>query len=179
MTNNKTTIAKITSSSYWRSVSSVILRFGLGAGFLSAVADRLGLWGAFGEPNVEWGNFSRFLEYTQVLNWYVPAGMIPLLGVIATGVETLFGVLLIAGWHTRATAMLSALLLLTFGVAMTLSLGIKAPLNFAVFTGVGGALLLASCRSFPFSVDQLLLRRKHLAEPGRRQHDPETVQLNG
>src|SRR4029077_9153304 len=60
-------------------------------------------------------------------------------GVIATGAEILFGLLLLVGWHTRATALLSGLLLLSFGVAMTLALGVKAPLNFAVFTGVGGA----------------------------------------
>ena len=140
----------------WGSLSSVILRYALGLGFLSAVADRLGLWGSFGQPNVEWGNFARFLEYTQMLNWYVPAGMIPTLGVVATGAESIFGLLLIVGWHTRAIALLSGLLLLTFGVAMTLALGIKAPLNFAVFTGVGGALLLANCQRFPFSVDELL-----------------------
>lgn len=143
----------------WSGFSSVILRYGLGFGFLSAVADRLGLWGPFGQPNVEWGDFSRFLEYTQTLNWWVPAGMIPLMGVIATVAETAFGVLLIVGWRTRETALLSALLLLTFAGAMTLSLGIKAPLNYAVFTGVGGALLLSSCKRFPFTVDQLLLRR--------------------
>jgi hypothetical protein len=45
------------------SYATMLLRIGLGVGFLSAVADRLGLWGAFGQPNVEWGNFSRFLEY--------------------------------------------------------------------------------------------------------------------
>src|SRR6185369_2924772 len=137
-----------------RSFSSVFLRCALGLGFLSAVADRLGLWGPFGQPNVEWGNFSRFLEYTHTLNWYWPAGMIPALGVIATGAESLFGLLLLVGWHTRIAALLSGLLLLSFGVAMTLALGIKAPLNFAVFTGVGGALLLANCRSFSFSLDQ-------------------------
>jgi len=49
--------------------------------------------------------------------------------------------------------------MLTFAAAMTFALGIKAPLNFAVFTGVGGALVLASCERFPFSVDELLLRR--------------------
>jgi hypothetical protein len=42
--------------------ANLLLRVGLGVGFLSAVADRFGLWGAFGQPNVEWGNFSRFLE---------------------------------------------------------------------------------------------------------------------
>lgn len=42
---------------------------------------------------------------------------------------------------------------------MTLALGAKAPLNFAVFTGVGGALLLATCERFPLGLDALLLRR--------------------
>jgi len=139
--------------------ATLLLRIGLGIGFLSAVADRLGLWGAFGQPNVEWGNFSRFLEYTHTLNWYLPVGMVMPLGIIATGAEIFLGLLLIVGWHTRAAALLSGLLLLTFGVAMTLALGIKVPLNFAVLTGIGGALLLASCDSFPFSVDELLSHR--------------------
>jgi uncharacterized membrane protein YphA (DoxX/SURF4 family) len=145
--------------SKFASYASLLLRVGLGVGFLSAVADRLGLWGTFGQPNVEWGNFSRFLEYTRTLNWYLPEGMILPLGVTATGAEILFGLLLLVGWHTRVAALLSGLLLLTFGVSMTLALGIKAPLNFAVLTGIGGALLLASCDNFPFSVDELLSRR--------------------
>ena len=138
--------------------ATLLLRMGLGIGFLSAVADRLGLWGPFGQPNVEWGNFSRFLEYTHSLNWYLPDGMILPLGVIATGAEILFGLLLLVGWRTRVAALLSGLLLLTFGVSMTLALGIKAPLNYAVLTGIGGALLLANCERFPFSVDEFLSR---------------------
>ena len=152
---NTTTVKDSKLASY----ATLLLRIGLGVGFLSAVADRLGLWGAFGQPNVEWGNFSRFLEYTHILNWYLPAGMILPLGIIATGAEILFGLLLLFGWHTRTAALLSGLLLLTFGVSMTLALGIKAPLNYAVLTGIGGALLLASRESFPFSVDELLSRR--------------------
>src|SRR3984957_4154327 len=141
------------------SYATLLLRVGLGVGFLSACADRLGLWGAFGQPNVEWGNFSRLLEYTHTLNWYLPAAMILPLGIIDTGAETLFGLPPLVGWHTRIAAMLSGLLLLTFGTAMTLALGVKAPLNFAVLTGIGGALLLANCERFPFSVDELLSRR--------------------
>ena len=148
----------------WGSMSSVFLRYALGLGFLSAVADRFGLWGAFGQPNVEWGTFTRFLEYTHTLNWYVPARLIPPLGVIATVAETLFGLLLLVGWHTRVIARLSGLLLLSFGLAMTLALGVKAPLNFAVFTGVGGAWLLSHCERFPFSVDALLFRRALVEE---------------
>jgi uncharacterized membrane protein YphA (DoxX/SURF4 family) len=85
--------------------------------------------------------------------------MVPSIGGIATGAEILFGVLLLVGWHTRAAALLSGLLLMTFGVSMTLAVGIKAPLNFAVLTGVGGAMLLATCETFPFSLDELLSRR--------------------
>jgi uncharacterized membrane protein YphA (DoxX/SURF4 family) len=150
-----TTIVK---DSKFAGYATLLLRIGLGVGFLSAVADRFGLWGAFGQPNVEWGNFARFLEYTHTLNWYLPAGMILPLGVIATGAEIIFGLLLVVGWRTRTAALLSALLLLTFGVAMTVALGIKAPLNFAVLTGIGGALLLANCEMFPFSVDALVSR---------------------
>jgi uncharacterized membrane protein YphA (DoxX/SURF4 family) len=139
--------------------ASLLLRIGLGVGFLSAVADRLGLWGAFGQPNVEWGNFSRFLEYTHTLNWYLPDAMTLPLGIIATCAEILLGFLLLLGWRTRASALLSALLMLVFGAAMTLALGVKAPLNFAVLTGIGGSLLLSTCESFPFSVDELLSRR--------------------
>jgi uncharacterized membrane protein YphA (DoxX/SURF4 family) len=141
------------------SYASLLLRIGLGVGFPSAVGDRFGLWGAFGQPNVDWGNFSRFLEYTHTLNWYLPSAMILPLGVVATGAEILIGRLLLIGWRTRAAALLSGLLLLTFGAAMTVALGIKAPLNFAVLTGIGGSLLLANCESFPFSVDEFLSRR--------------------
>jgi uncharacterized membrane protein YphA (DoxX/SURF4 family) len=152
--------------SKFASYATLMLRIGLGVGFLSAVADRFGLWGPFGQPNVEWGNFSRFLEYTHTLNWYLPAGMVLPLGIIATSAEILFGLLLLVGWHTRAAAKLSGLLLLTFAVSMTLALGIKAPLNYAVLTGIGGALLLASCESFPFSVDELLSRSSNVDRKG-------------
>ena len=144
--------------------SSAFLRCALGLGFLSAVADRFGLWGPFGRPNVAWGNFSRFLEYTHTLNWYLPAAMIPALGVIATGAELLFGILLLVGWYTRVTALLSGLLLLVFGMSMALGLGVQAPLNAAVFTAAGGAFLLATCERVPFSVDELLVHRIHSEE---------------
>ncbi|MGH9762325.1 MAG: hypothetical protein ACREDR_24355 [Blastocatellia bacterium] len=43
-------------------------RFALGASFLSAVADRFGLWGPYGAKNVSWGNFAHFAEYTGAVN---------------------------------------------------------------------------------------------------------------
>lgn len=45
-------------------LAAVFLRLALAAGFLSAVADRLGLWGPPGTPGVAWGGFGPFLAYT-------------------------------------------------------------------------------------------------------------------
>jgi uncharacterized membrane protein YphA (DoxX/SURF4 family) len=138
--------------------SSVFLRLALGTSFLSAVADRFGIWGAYGQPNVSWGNYARFVDYTAKLNWFLPAAMIPALALIATAAETLFGLLLILGWKTRITALLSGVLLTTFALTMTMALGVKAPLNFSVFSAAGGALLLGVCGNFPFSLDESLQR---------------------
>jgi thiosulfate dehydrogenase [quinone] large subunit len=52
--------------------SSVFLRLALGISFLSAVTDRFGLWGVYGQPNVSWGNYARF-DYTAKLNWFLPS----------------------------------------------------------------------------------------------------------
>ena len=84
--------------------------------------------------------------------------MIPTLAMIATAAETIFGLLLVLGWKTRITALLSGVLLITFALAMTMVLGVKAPLDLSVFSASGGALLLATCTDFPFSLDELLQR---------------------
>src|SRR5215831_195174 len=89
------------------SFSSVFLRFALGLSLLSAVADRFGWWGPFGQPNVAWGNFARFVDYTGTLNWFVPRSLIPALAVVATCAEISFGLLLLAGWQTRIAAVCS------------------------------------------------------------------------
>src|SRR6185437_2052306 len=90
----------------WRRLaafSSMLLRVAVGASFLSAIADRFGLWGAYGQPNVAWGNYARFVHYTAELNWFLPAAMISVLAIIATAAETLFCLLLVLGLKTQAT----------------------------------------------------------------------------
>jgi hypothetical protein len=47
-------------------------RFALGASFLSAVADRFGLWGPYGAKNVSWGNFAHFVHYTGAVTSLFP-----------------------------------------------------------------------------------------------------------
>ena len=141
-------------------VSSVFLRLALGISFLSAVADRFGLWGVYGQPNVAWGNYARFVAYTAKLNWFFPTGMIPVLANLSTVAETLFGLLLVLGWKTRTTALLSGVLVTTFALAMTVALGVKAPLDMSVFSAAGGALLLATSADLPFSLDELVRRNR-------------------
>src|SRR5215471_14080126 len=136
--------------------SSVFLRLALGVSFLSAVADRFGLWGSFGKPHVAWGTFARFVAYTGQLNRFLPKTTIPALAIVVTCAEILVGILPVLGWQTRIAALSSGVLLLLFAVTMTGALGIKAPLDFSVFSASGGAFLLASCTEFPFSIDRLL-----------------------
>jgi uncharacterized membrane protein YphA (DoxX/SURF4 family) len=123
---------------------TVYLRVALGAAFLSAVADRFGLWGPFGTPNVAWGEFGRFVAYVGKLNWFVPEGLWPLAAWLSTAAELALGLLLLVGLWTRVAATLSALLLLVFALAMTVALGPEAPLAFSVWSASAGAALLAA-----------------------------------
>jgi putative oxidoreductase len=61
-------------------IATVSLRFALALAFLSAVADRFGLWGKPGSPGVSWGNMTQFNAYVAKLNWFLPAAVIPLTG---------------------------------------------------------------------------------------------------
>ena len=95
-------------------------------------------------------------EAGKLISWTVAKqGMKTADAIVATFAETLFGILLVLAWQTRRIALLSGVLLLLFAVTMTEALGIKAPLDFSVFSAAGGAFLLASCGEYPFSIDQL------------------------
>lgn len=143
----------------WSRVATVYLRLALGAAFLSAVADRFGIWGPPGTPLVGWGNFHNFLSYAAKINPWFPASWIPLIGGIATTCEIAFGVALILGFKTRIAAFLSGLLLLAFALGMAFGLGVKAPLDYSVFTASAGSFLLACAESYPWSLDSLRAKR--------------------
>jgi uncharacterized membrane protein YphA (DoxX/SURF4 family) len=85
-------------------------RFALGGSFLSAVADRFGLWGPYGAKNVSWGDFAHFVEYTGAVMSLFPSSLTVSFAWAATVAETLFGILLIAGFKTRMVSGLSGLL---------------------------------------------------------------------
>jgi uncharacterized membrane protein YphA (DoxX/SURF4 family) len=119
------------------------MRMALAAGFLSAVADRFGLWGPIGTPGVSWGGFARFLDYTATLLPYLPTSLVAVAGWASTVAEIVLGVALLAGVRVRLAALASGVLLLTFAIAMTTALGPEAPLSYSVWTAAAGAFLLA------------------------------------
>jgi uncharacterized membrane protein YphA (DoxX/SURF4 family) len=121
----------------------VYARFALGAGFLSAVADRFGLWGPPGARHVAWGDFQHFLGYTATLNPSLPARVIPAVGVAATVCEIVLGIALIVGISTPLVAALSGCLLLAFAAGMTVGPGVKTALDASVFAASAAAFLLA------------------------------------
>lgn len=128
------------------------LRFALAAGFLSAVADRVGLWGPPGAEGVAWGDFSAFVDYTATLVPYVPEASVPALGAAVTGAEVLLGIALILGYRLRWTATASGFLLLLFALSMALWTGFKSALDASVFAASGGAFLLAFVSRQPLSL---------------------------
>ena len=117
-----------------------------------------------------WGSYIRFVAYTAKLLWLLPPATVPALALAATVAETFFGLLLILGWKTRLASLLSGILLTTFALSMTLAFGVKAPLDYSVFSAAGGALLLATCTRFPFSLDGLSGDRPK-ANRSRDDHD--------
>lgn len=117
----------------------IYARVALGVAFLSAVADRFGLWGKYGG----WGNFATFTKYTAEVNSFMPSFTIPFLAWTATIAETALGIALILGLFMRWAALGTAILLALFGVAMAISLGVKSPMDYSVFSASAAALLLA------------------------------------
>lgn len=128
----------------WQSFCCLFLRIALALIFLSAVADRFGLWGAHGTKYAVWGDFKHFVDYTAQLNPFLPPNLILISAWTTTILETVLGIMLLIGIYTRFAATASGILLLLFAIAMTLALGVKAPLDYSVFAASAGAFLLGA-----------------------------------
>jgi putative oxidoreductase len=128
--------------------AEIFLRIALAAGFLSAVADRFGLWGPPGATNVVWGAWQPFIEYVAILNWFAPQALHSTLGWGATIAEVVIAAGLLVGWRLRWFAIASGVLLMLFAITMTAAIGIKPPLDYSVFAAAAGSFLLAT-RSKP------------------------------
>ncbi len=63
-------------------IVKLFLRLAISIGFLSAVADRIGMWP---KEVSAWGNWDNFLSYTQLINPWIPHQLIPTIGKISAG----------------------------------------------------------------------------------------------
>lgn len=134
-------------------IIKLFLRLALSAGFLSAVADRLGLYPS--EISV-WGNMDAFLQYTQTMMPWLPAALVPFAGWSATILEILFGLCLFLGIKTRFFAMASGILLLIFGLTMVVAFGFKAPLDYSVFAASAAAFALTTYKEKVIELDEII-----------------------
>jgi len=136
--------------------TQLFLRIAVATTFLSAVADRIGLWGKY----ASWGNWENFLEYSNKLNFYAPELLKEPLAVTATVLEVIFAFLLLIGYKTKVTANLSGLLLIVFAVTMTFAFGIKSTFDYSVWIGAGACFLLANVEKYDYSLDKYLTNEK-------------------
>lgn len=136
--------------------AQLFLRLALGIGFILPVMDRLGMLGQPGEPNVGWGNWSNFIDYTHSLMPYLNRPIAGIMGAIATIAEVVFGILLILGFKTRLTAIGSFALTLTFALSMLFFAGYRTPFNYSVFTVSAASLLLSVIGEYKWSIDASL-----------------------
>lgn len=143
-----------------KTFSQVFLRTALSVSFLSAVADRFGIWGAPGSKSVSWGNWDNFLNYSNSVNSFVSPEIGTLLAYVATALEILLPVLLLIGYKLKWVSLFSGVMLLSFALAMTLSFGVKAPLDYSVFTGAAASFLLSTFDSYKYSLDYYLMKNK-------------------
>lgn len=134
----------------------IFLRLALSASFLSAVADRFGWWPA---EMSAWGNWENFVAYTQVVNPWLPHGLVAPTAIVATAAEIIFPVCLLLGYKTELIARLSGLLLLLFALAMASSTGIKGPFDYSVFTASAAAFALSIMKEKYVELDSVLANK--------------------
>lgn len=122
---------------------SLFARIAIAMSFLSAVADRIGLWTPLlGSENVTWGNMESFIAYTGILVPWIPKLFLPSVAWLVTIIEVILGVLLIIGFQKRYVALCSGILLLIFAFSMVFFSNLKAPLDYSVFTAAACSFLL-------------------------------------
>lgn len=134
-------------------IIKVFLRLAIASAFLSAVADRFGIWG---KSVSVWGTWGNFVDYTRLINPWIPDSLIPLTAIVATSAEIAFAFFLLVGLKTELFARLSGFLLLVFALSMTMSTGIKGAFDYSVFSASAAAFSLSLLREKYLEVDSLI-----------------------
>lgn len=129
-----------------------LLRIALAAGFLSAVASRLNLWGA------QSSGWKKFVDYTAETNSFLPHSWAPVIAIFSTAAEVSIGLMLLVGYQIQKTSLCASVLTLLFAVAMSISYGIKEPLDYSVFAFSAGAFLLSTFPRHQWSFDSFTIK---------------------
>ncbi|MBK5212862.1 MAG: DoxX family protein [Flavobacteriaceae bacterium] len=137
-------------------IIKLFLRLAISFGFLSASADRFGWWP---QDVSAWGNWNAFLEYTEILNPWVPIYLIPTVAITATAAEIIFALFLLLGLKTELVAKLSGFLLLFFALSMTFLTGIKGVFDYSVFSASAAAFALSLMKYKFLEMDSLFLNK--------------------
>lgn len=140
----------------YRKTVKLFLRLAIAGGFLSAVADRFGIW----NYDVVWGDWDNFLNYTQTLLPWLSAPWVKIAAIMATAAEIIFAIFLLIGWKTELFAKLSGTLLLLFALAMSFSTGTKTAFDASVFAASAGAFALGAMRGKFWELDRLIMDNK-------------------
>lgn len=153
----------------WAAVT-LFARLALAVGFLSALADRFGLWGELGTGKVSWGTYEVYLDYVHELAPYLSGGLLDAAGWASTAAEAVLGLTLLLGVALRLSALASAAMLLVFALSMFFFSHPEAPFSASVFSATGLALMLALAPTgtYALSIDRLLgLETANLADARR------------
>ena len=131
-------------------IAVFLLRIALSAGFLSATASRLNLWGS---QSSGWKNF---VHYTAETNSFLPQYLVPAIAVLSTVAELSIGILLLVGYRINKVSLCASILTLLFAVAMSISFGVKEPLDYSAFVFSAGAFLLSTFSHYKWTLEQFL-----------------------
>ncbi len=118
-------------------VVRIALRLSLAAAFWSAVADRFGWWAPLGQGN--WGSMGSFADYAHQLVPFSSGWFLTVIVWGATATEASLGLLLLVGWRPKLVGAATCLVLMIFGIAMAVSLGIESTLSYSVFSAASAA----------------------------------------
>ena len=124
-------------------IIKLFLRIAIALGFLSAVADRFGFWA---KDVSAWGNWDSFLEYTQLINPWMPSTLVLIVGTVVTVIEIVCAISLLIGFKVEIFAKISGFLLLIFALAMITSTGITGVFDYSVLSAAAGAFALSQLK---------------------------------
>ncbi len=80
-----------------------------------------------------------FAEFTHQLVPFASGWLLTVIVWGATVTESSLGVLLLTGWRPKFVGAASCVVLIVFGTAMAVSLGMESPLSYSVFTAASAA----------------------------------------